>query len=93
MFRTPRVNVFESDEGFSIEVLGRTGLLYTEGPKSMLIDSEVLASPGGIAIIKKSIHAWNPPYEKEHIDAIKQKTIIDNVCHAFRSQGEDISVM
>jgi hypothetical protein len=93
MFRTPRVNVIESDEGFSIEVLGRTGILYTEGPKTMLIDSEVLASPGGIAIIKKSIRAWNPPYEKEIIDDMKRITIIDNVRRAFHSQGEDISVM
>jgi hypothetical protein len=64
MFKIPRVNVIESDEGFSIEVLGRTGLLYTEGLKSMHIDSEILASPGGIAMLKNSIRAWNPPYEK-----------------------------
>jgi hypothetical protein len=93
MFKIPRVNVIESDEGFSIEVLGRTGLLYTEGLKSMHIDSEILASPGGIAILKNSIRAWNPPYENESVDDIKRKTIIDNLRRAFRSQGDDISVM
>jgi hypothetical protein len=93
MFRVPRVNVIESDEGFSVEVLGRTGLLYKEGPKSMNIDSEVLASPGGIAVIKKSIRAWDPPYENEIIDDIKRKTIIENIRRAFQSQGDDISIM
>ena len=70
MFSVPRVNVIESDEGFSVEVLGRTGLLYSEGVKSMHIDSEVLASPGGIAIIEKSIRGWNPPHNNELIDDI-----------------------
>jgi hypothetical protein len=93
MFKIPRVNVIESDEGFSIEVLGRTGLLYTEGLKSMHIDSEILASPGGIAMLKNSIRAWNPPYENESVDDIKRKTIIDNLRRAFRSPGDDISVM
>ena len=93
MFKVPRVNVIESDEGFSVEVLGRTGLLYTEGSKSMYIDSEILASPGGIAVIKKSIHAWNPPHNKEIIDDTKRNTIIDNIRRAFGSQGDDISVM
>ena len=93
MFRVPRVNVIESDEGFSVEVLGRTGILYREGSKSMHINSEILVSPGGIAIIKKSIRAWDPPYENEIIDEMKQKTIIDNLRRAFRSQGDDISVM
>ena len=34
MFKIARTNVIESDAGFSVEVLGRTGLLYTEGLKS-----------------------------------------------------------
>jgi hypothetical protein len=42
MFTIPRNNVIESDEGFSVEVLGRTGLLYTEGARSLQIDSEIL---------------------------------------------------
>jgi hypothetical protein len=42
MFKETRKNVVESDEGFSIEVLGRTGIKYTEGEKTMFVDSEVL---------------------------------------------------
>ena len=90
MFKIPKVNVIESDEGFSVEVLDRTGLLYTEGAKSMRINSEILVSPGRIAIIKKSIRAWNPPYKNEIIDDVKQKTIIDNLRRAIEFQGDDI---
>ena len=91
MFRTPRVNVIESDTGFSVEVLGRTGLLYAEGEKSMKIDSEVLTS-SEIGIIKKSIRAWKPPFENEAVDDGKRDTIIENIRQAFRSQGTSITV-
>ena len=93
MFKIPRVNVIESDEGFRVEILGRTGLLYTEGIKSLLIDSEVLAGPSGLVIYKKSIRNWRPPYDKESIDDSKRDTMIENIRHAFRFRGFEISVM
>jgi hypothetical protein len=52
MFTIPRTNVVSSDEGFSVEVLGRIGIEYREGGKSMFADSEVLAVGHGIM-------AWN----------------------------------
>ena len=82
MFKEPRVNVIESDEGFSVEVLGRTGLLYTDKLKSIHVDSEVLTS-SEIAIIKDSIRSWNSPYENEIIDDAVRSSIIDNIKRAF----------
>jgi hypothetical protein len=38
-FSEPEVNVIESTEGFSIRVLGRTGLRYTEGARSVWIEN------------------------------------------------------
>jgi len=55
MFFTPRVNLIASDEGFSIEVLGRTGIEYREGERAMIVDAEVLAPGHGIALFKKSL--------------------------------------
>ena len=42
MFTIPRVNVIESDEGFSVEVIGRDEIKYTEDKKSLIIESEFL---------------------------------------------------
>ena len=92
MFRKPNPNVIECDEGFSVEVLGRTGLLYKEGSKNMHINSEILASPGGILISKSSIQKWNPPNQDDIVDDIKRNAIIDNVCRAFRYDEEWIKV-
>jgi hypothetical protein len=49
-FTEPRVNLFVSDEGFSVQFLGRDGIEFKEGEKSMRVDSEMLAPPYGIAI-------------------------------------------
>ncbi len=92
MFVIPRVNVIQSDEGFSVEVLGRAGLLYIEGSKSLDIDSEVLAGPSGLVIYKDSIKAWNPPCDNEVIDEGKRDAIIENIRRAFRFRGLEIEV-
>jgi hypothetical protein len=91
MFRIPRVNVIESDEGFSVEV-EMTRLIYAEGTKRLYIDSEILASPGNILIGKKSIRNWEPPYADEPIDE-NNRDAIENMHRAFRWKGEWITVM
>jgi hypothetical protein len=86
MFKIPRVNVIESDDGFSVEILGRVGILYTEGEKSIHIDSEVLASES-IAISKSSIKSWNPPHNNDIIDEKKRDLIIENIRKALLFKG------
>jgi hypothetical protein len=91
MFKIPRVNVIESDEGFSVEVLGQRGLRYTEGGKSLRVNSEMLASDWDTAMVvyKSSIHHWDPPHSHEVIDPDK---IINNIRRAFRFKGHEIEV-
>ena len=52
MFTSPRPNLYESSEGFSVEVVGRTGLRYREADREMFVDSEVLTGSSGMAIYK-----------------------------------------
>ena len=92
MFVIPRVNVVESDAGFSVEVLGRTGLRYVEGSKSMFIDSEVLMGPTPMMVDATSIRRWDSPNERVEIDDLTRKHIIDNVRAAFRFRGVEIKV-
>lgn len=91
MFKRPRVNVIESDDGYSVEVLGRTGLLYTEKEKSICIDSEVL-NGSTRAVIKKSTSKWEHPYEKEFIDDNKRNLIVENIRQALRFDGAGIEI-
>ena len=93
MFFIPRVNVVESDQGFSVEVLGRSGVRYVEGGCSLLIDSELLNGPDGIAIYSSSIKTWDVPNTHEPIDPSDKARIIENVRDAFRFRGFEIEVM
>ena len=92
MFKIPKVNVIESDEGFSIKV-EMTRLVYTEGPKTLYIGSEILARPRNIAIWRESIRIWEPPYNHQRINEKKREAIIDNIRRAFHWKGETIDVV
>jgi hypothetical protein len=94
-FKSPRPNLIESDEGFSVEVLGRTGILYKEGDRTMSVYSELLApgTPCGIAVWTNSIQKWNPPHDVEEIDTTKRTAILENIRRAIRSNGDDTEII
>ena len=93
MFTVPKINVISSDDGFSVEVLGRTGIEYREGGKSMFVDSEVLATGRGIAVFRNSIKGWRLPYEKEQITAEERQRILGNICRAIEFQNQPVEVL
>jgi len=94
MFEETKVHVIESDEGFSIELIERTKLKYTEGSKTLFVDCEILAlsSPFFLALFKDSIQSWAPPNDKELIDDKKRDVIVDNIRKAFAFKGYKIDV-
>lgn len=89
-------NLIESDAGFSVETLGRAGLKYTEGQKSVFIDSEILVPIDGysMAVMKQSIRLWvGQNLITQEIDKGNRDRIMENIRAAFRSQGEEIDVI
>jgi len=93
MFTTPRPNLYESSDGFSVEVLGRTGLCYREGKRKMFVDSEVVTGPAGMVVYRDSIVRWDSPNEAEIISEAERERILNNIRDAFRSQGFEIQVI
>ncbi len=93
MFTTPRPNLYESSDDFSVEVLGRTGLAYREGDRQMFVDSEVLAGPSGMGVYRSTIKHWNAPHDAVVIDEVERERILDNIRDAFRFQGFEIDVI
>jgi hypothetical protein len=90
-FSEPEANVIESTGGFSIKVLGRTGLRYTEGTRSVWIDSEVLATPGAIVMSKTSIRFWEGPDPGE-VGTEDRDRIADNMKRAFEACGYELQI-
>jgi hypothetical protein len=93
MFSYPRPNLIESNEGFSVEVLGRTGMRYREGDKAVLIDSEVLAPGKGIAIVAASIQNWVCPDGSEPINSDQRTRIVTNIRAAIESKGQPLELV
>lgn len=92
MFHIPRSNLIQSGSGFSVEVLGRTGLLYSEGPRTMKIDSEVLQGPSGLIVYTDSIVKWQSPHEGDEVDDACRNKIVENIKEGFRFRGLEIQV-
>jgi hypothetical protein len=81
-FSEPEPNVITSTAGFSVRVLGRTGMRYTEGPRSVWIDSEVLATPATIAMDKESIRFWEGD-DPDEVSSAERDRIATNIKRAF----------
>jgi hypothetical protein len=90
-FWEPVPNRIESDAGFFVEVLGRTGMRYGEGGRTAFIDSELLAGNAGIFAISDSLTKWDPP-DGEDIGDAERKRIFDNVKRAFDARGHKIQI-
>ena len=93
MITSPRPNLYQSDSGFSVEVLGQTGLQYSEAGRTMFIDSEVLTGPTGMMVYRSSIVRWAPPHDTEQLSEQKRTQIVENITEAFRAHGFNIDVI
>lgn len=93
MITSPRPNLYESTDGFSVEVLGRTGLCYRRGPRKVFIDSEVVIGSAGMAVYRDSIAQWDEPHQSDAVDEIERVRILHNIRDLFRTQGFEITII
>lgn len=90
-FTEPEPNVITSTAGFSVRVLGRTGMRYSEGERSVWIDSEVLAAPRSMIMAPQSMRAWEGP-DPEPVSDEDRGRITANIRRAFESCGYTLKV-
>lgn len=91
-FTKPALNTYASSSGFTVKVLGRTGLLYSEGERSIHIDSEVLAGePPGIWVTQNTGFEWQPSDGRPVSDAERDR-ILGNIKRAFGFFGHRLEV-
>ncbi len=91
-FSEPEPNVIDSSAGFSVRLFGQTGMRYTEGHKSVSIDSKVLAKRGTIALFKDSLKAWESPDASALVNDNDRNRIVENIKRAFESRGYELQV-
>jgi hypothetical protein len=88
------VNKVVSDEGFSVELVGRGGIIYREPPREIRVDSETLALGGrfDVVIYANSIRNWGEPYGQVPIEPNERRQIVDNIRRALEFRGLRIDV-
>jgi hypothetical protein len=92
MFSCDNPNIIISDEGFSVQVLGPSGLRYVQGDRFIRISSEALAHPYGLVIYTSSIRKWEEPYNQP-VEERERGIIIENIRRAFAFRNIEIEVI
>ena len=92
MFTNPRPNLYESSEGFSVEVLGMTGMRYHEGTRQLFVYSEVLQIDGTVIYTGRMRH-WDAPHQEETISDTERDRIVENIRKAFNFYGFELQVI
>jgi hypothetical protein len=76
--------------GCSVTILGRSGLRYQEGSKSLFVDGEMLAGAVDFVIYINSIRAWEG--SNEAISDDERQRIIANIKSVFQQNGLAVDV-
>ena len=91
-FRYPTPNLIESSAGYLVEILGPSRVRYTEASRALTIPSELLLGARPFVLYASAIRAWDPPHEREQIDAARRAEIVEAIRRAVRAKGYEIEV-
>ena len=87
VYTKPRGRLYESSDGYSVEILTRSLIKYREGPRALTVSSETLLPPAGLAVYTSTILRWDPPHDAEPISGDERRRVVDNIVAALGSQG------
>jgi hypothetical protein len=86
------VNVYESDEGYSVEIIATADfpavtLRYREGPRTMDVFAEALAVPGFI-LDPSTTRRWARPHERDPVSDIDRERVMTRIQAAMAFAGQ-----
>jgi hypothetical protein len=87
MFKKTGPNAASSSLGFSVSLVGRSRIVYTEGDKTLNVSAEMLVGDVDFIIYAETVRRWEPPFDSEVISADEMKRIMDNIGAAFDFMG------
>lgn len=59
----------------------------------MLIEQDLQNDPRLVAIERGSMHAWEPPHQREPVSDEKRDQIIENLRRAFATRGYQVMLL
>jgi hypothetical protein len=86
VFKSRRNKIF--GEGFVVEITGgRGGLRYSEGERTIEVDSEFWGGERGLTVYADSIQTWVAPSGLTPVGVVDVKRIAQNIVEAFKFDG------
>lgn len=76
---------------FSVKITGRTGLIYKENGKTLMVDSEMLVGEYDMVIYADSINKWEPPNDNHQFTDEEKERIKSNIASELKSLRIDWS--
>jgi hypothetical protein len=93
VFRSPKPSMIESDEGFSVEQVDFSTVVYREGDKKVSLTIEHLLGPALFVVYLGGwTDRWDPPFDTVIVSEDEWRRIGENIRAAYRSQGHEIKV-
>jgi hypothetical protein len=77
---------------FTLQLHGRAGMTYSEGGRSVNVDSEILCDEFTYTFDPNSIQKWNPPYDHQPLTDEDRERIAKNIKKDLVALGHKLDV-
>ncbi len=92
MLRKRWPNRVVSDDGFEVRIESRGTIVYREGDRKLVTNSELLVADEGILLYRNSLAQWTVPPGKV-ISETKQEAIARNIESALSLRGLKLTII
>ena len=94
MFSEPKINVIDSDDGFTIEIHGINNLEYREGDTSVFMWVEMAQKDGKfcVEIVRDSIRYWSSPRDSRPVTEKDRIMIVERIRAALNWKDTEVIV-
>lgn len=89
---TSRKNIVISHDGFMVEIVGPRGLRYSEGRRTIEVDSEVWGAERGLTIFAHSVRSWTSAEGATAVAQPDVERIVRNIVAALSFDGYSAEV-
>ena len=89
---TSRKNIVISHDGFVVEIVGARGLRYSEGHRTIEVDSELWGADRGMTIFAHSVRSWTSAEGATVVSQPDVERIVRNIVAAVSFGGYSAEV-
>jgi hypothetical protein len=89
---TSRKNIVISHDGYMVEIVGARGLRYSEGRRTIEVDSEAWGGERGMTIFAHSVRSWTDAEGATAVSGPDVERVVRNIVAALSFDGYSAEV-